>query len=83
MDGAAGRAAIWLTVELSAPVLIAGLVVGVVVGLLQALTHIQEQTLVYAPKIVGIFLALILFLPMMAALMKAFMDKIAALIAAM
>jgi flagellar biosynthetic protein FliQ len=60
-----------------------GLLVGVGVGLLQALTQIQEATLVYAPKIVAIFLALLVFLPLMGALMGGFMHSIAARIAAM
>ena len=58
-----GRDALWLTIQLCAPVLGVGLVVGVVIGLFQALTQIQEQTLVYAPKIIAIFLSLLLFLP--------------------
>ena len=78
-----GRDAIWLTIQLCAPVLIVGLIVGVGVGLMQALTQIQEATLVYAPKIVAIFLSLLLFLPMMGALMNGFMRQIAARIAAM
>ena len=78
-----GRDAIWLTIQLCAPVLIVGLVVGVGVGLMQALTQIQEATLVYAPKIVAIFLSLLLFLPLMGALMSGFMRQIAARIAAM
>ena len=78
-----GREAIWLTIQLCAPVLIVGLVVGVGVGLMQALTQIQEATLVYAPKIVAIFLSLLLFLPLMGALMSGFMRQIAARIAAM
>ena len=78
-----GRDAIWLTIQLCAPVLIVGLIVGVGVGLFQALTQIQEQTLVYAPKIVAIFLSLLVFLPLMGGLMNAFMQNIAARIAAM
>ncbi|MDO8410017.1 MAG: flagellar biosynthesis protein FliQ [Phenylobacterium sp.] len=78
-----GRDAIWLTIQLSAPVLIVGLVVGVAIGLMQALTQIQEATLVYAPKIVAIFISLLLFLPLMGALMSNFMNQIAARIAAM
>ena len=78
-----GRDAIWLTLQLCAPVLIVGLVVGVTIGLFQALTQIQEQTLVYAPKIVAIFLSLLIFLPLMGALMSNFMHHIAARIAAM
>ena len=78
-----GRDAIWLTIQLCAPMLIIGLVVGVGVGLFQALTQIQEATLVYAPKIVAIFIGLLLFLPMMGALMAGFMREIAARIAGM
>ena len=78
-----GRDAIWLTLQLCAPVLIVGLVVGVGIGLLQALTQIQEQTLVFAPKIVAIFVSLLIFLPLMGALMSGFMHNIAARIAGM
>jgi flagellar biosynthetic protein FliQ len=78
-----GRDAIWLTIQLCAPCLIVGLVVGVGIGLLQALTQIQEATLVYAPKIVAIFVSLLIFLPLMGALMSGFMRQIAARIAGM
>jgi flagellar biosynthetic protein FliQ len=76
-----GRDAIWLTLQLSAPILIVGLVVGVAIGLFQALTQIQEATLIYAPKIVAIFISLLIFLPFMGALMSGFMRHIAARIA--
>ena len=72
-----GRDAIWLTIQLAAPVLIVGLIVGVGIGLMQALTQIQEATLVYAPKIIAVFASLIIFLPLMGALMKGFMNGIA------
>ena len=78
-----GRDAIWLTIQLCAPGLIVGLVVGVVIGLMQALTQIQEATLVFAPKIVAVFISLLIFLPLMGALMNGFMRHIAARIAAM
>ena len=78
-----GREAIWLTLQLCAPILLVGLVVGVLIGFFQALTQIQEATLVYAPKIVAIFASLLIFLPLMGALMTAFMHHIAARIAAM
>ena len=76
-----GRDAIWLTIQLSLPILAVGLVVGVAIGLFQALTQIQEQTLIYAPKIIAIFAALLLFLPMMGALLAGFMHEIATKIA--
>ncbi|HXA40467.1 MAG TPA: flagellar biosynthetic protein FliQ, partial [Phenylobacterium sp.] len=63
-----GREAIWLAIQLGAPCLIVGLVVGVGIGLLQALTQVQEATLVFAPKILAIFASLLLLLPMMGAL---------------
>jgi flagellar biosynthesis protein FliQ len=78
-----GRDAIWLTLQLSAPILIIGLVVGVSIGLMQALTQIQEATLVFAPKILAIFLSLLIFLPLMGALLNGFMKQIAARIAGM
>lgn len=78
-----GRDALWLTIQLCAPVLIVGLVVGVAIGLFQALTQIQEQTLIYAPKIIAIFVSLMLFLPLMGALLGGFMRTIAARIAGM
>ncbi len=78
-----GRDAIWLTIQLCAPVLIVGLIVGVAIGLVQALTQIQEATLIYAPKIIAIFVSLLIFLPLMGALLGGFMRQIAARIAGM
>jgi flagellar biosynthetic protein FliQ len=57
--------------------------VGVGIGLLQALTQVQEATLIYAPKIIAIFVALLVTLPLMGALMGGFMRQIAARIAGM
>jgi flagellar biosynthesis protein FliQ len=76
-----GRSAIWLVIQLGAPVMIVGLVVGVAIGLLQAVTQIQEQTLVFAPKILAVFATLLIALPLMGALMSGFMRQIAARIA--
>ncbi|MDI7773811.1 flagellar biosynthesis protein FliQ [Asticcacaulis sp. EMRT-3] len=78
-----GRDAIWLTLQLCTPILLVGLVIGVAIGLFQALTQIQEATLIYAPKIIGIFLALLLFLPLMGALLAGFMHEVAGKIAGM
>lgn len=75
------RDAILLLIQLSAPMMLAGLVVGVAVALLQALTQIQEMTLVFVPKIMTVFLVLILSLPLIASLLANFMERIAELIA--
>ncbi len=60
------RDAIWTIIKVSSPLLIVGLVVGVVISLIQALTQIQEQTLAFVPKILAIFITLVLALPFMA-----------------
>ncbi len=74
------RDAIWLLIELSAPMMIAGLVVGVIIAMIQALTQIQEMTLVFVPKILTVFAVLILSLPFMASAMSSLMQHIAELI---
>jgi flagellar biosynthetic protein FliQ len=75
------RESIILLIQLSAPMMLAGLVVGVAVALLQALTQVQEMTLAFVPKILTIFLVLLLSLPMIASLLANFMEHIAQLIA--
>ncbi|HZZ71943.1 MAG TPA: flagellar biosynthesis protein FliQ [Pirellulales bacterium] len=58
-----GRQAIMMTLLISAPVLIGGLIVGLVIGLFQALTQIQEQTVAFVPKLVAMVLILSLTMP--------------------
>ncbi|RJF76638.1 flagellar biosynthesis protein FliQ [Rhodopseudomonas palustris] len=70
------RDAIWTIVIVSAPLMVVGLVVGVAVSLVQALTQIQEQTLVFVPKIIAIFITLVLTLPFMADQLHAEMLRI-------
>jgi flagellar biosynthetic protein FliQ len=70
------REAIWTLVVVSSPLMVVGLVVGVVVSLFQALTQIQEQTLVFVPKILAIFITLLLALPFMADSLHAEMMRI-------
>lgn len=64
-----GQHAIWITLLLGAPVLVAGMVIGLVVGLLQALTQVQEQTVAFVPKILAMLLALSFTLPWLVARM--------------
>lgn len=54
------RGMLWISIILSAPVLLTALVVGLVIGLLQAVTSIQEQTLTFVPKIAALALVLAL-----------------------
>jgi len=60
------RDAIVTLLLVAAPLMLVGLIVGVVISLLQALTQIQETTLVFVPKILAIFVALLIALPFMA-----------------
>jgi flagellar biosynthetic protein FliQ len=72
------RDAILTLVLVSAPLMLVGLVVGVIISLFQALTQIQEQTIVYVPKILAIFAAMLIALPFMGDLMQGHMTRIAA-----
>jgi flagellar biosynthetic protein FliQ len=72
------RDAVWTLVVVSSPVMLIGLFVGVVISLFQALTQIQEMTLVFVPKILAIFITLLLLLPFMADALNSYMARTAA-----
>ncbi len=76
-----GREAIWVLVVTAAPAMLVALVVGSVIGLLQALTQIQEATLVFVPKILCVFGALVLFMPFMGAVLYGLTEMVFARIA--
>lgn len=65
------RQAMIITLLLSAPMLIFGLLVGLLISILQAVTQVNEMTLTFIPKIIAIMVAFILFLPW---LMRTIMD---------
>jgi flagellar biosynthetic protein FliQ len=71
------RQAILIAIQIGAPILLIGLVVGVAIALVQALTQIQEITLVFVPKILAIFVALFMFLPTMMKTLTVFMETLA------
>jgi flagellar biosynthetic protein FliQ len=70
------RDGVFTMLKVSGPLMLVALVVGLVVALFQALTQIQELTLVFVPKIVAIFLAMVLLLPFMGAALAAYMARI-------
>jgi flagellar biosynthetic protein FliQ len=76
------RQSIWVLLQIAAPAMVTALVVGLAIGLLQALTQIQEMTLVFVPKIIAIFLVLLISLPFAGSAMNGLMNDIAARIAA-
>jgi flagellar biosynthetic protein FliQ len=60
-----GRQAIEVTLILAAPMLLTALIVGLIVSIFQAATQINEATLQFVPKLVAMFIVLILFGPWM------------------
>ena len=56
------REAIWVLLAVASPVMLVALGVGLIVALVQALTQVQEMTLAFVPKILAIFLSLIIFI---------------------
>jgi flagellar biosynthesis protein FliQ len=74
------REAIILLVKVAAPVMIVALVVGLVISLVQALTQIQEQTLTFVPKMLAIFMTLILTLPYIGRELALFAEKLSGMI---
>lgn len=71
------RDGIWTLLWVAGPLMIVALIVGVAISLVQALTQIQEMTLVFVPKILAIFVALIIALPFMGDLLNGYMGRIA------
>lgn len=76
------RDGILTLILVASPLLIVALIVGVAISLLQALTQIQEMTLVFVPKIVAVFIALLIALPFMGDVLQGYMARIADRIAA-
>jgi flagellar biosynthesis protein FliQ len=76
------RSSILVLLEIIAPSKITALAVGLGIGLLQAVTQIQEQTLVFVPKIVAAFVVLLISLPFAGAALSGLMSDIAGRIAA-
>ncbi len=70
------RDSIWTLLYVGLPTMLTGLFVGLIVALLQALTQVQELTLVFIPKIIAMFLAALITLPFMGALMNSFSERI-------
>ena len=71
-----GRDALIVLLKIGAPVLLVALIVGLAISLVQALTQIQEMTLAFVPKIIVIFLSLLLFLPFMLTTLTAFTERL-------
>jgi flagellar biosynthetic protein FliQ len=56
----------------AAPMLLAGLIVGLLISIFQAATQINEQTMTFVPKIVAVFITLLIFAPWIIRLLTSF-----------
>jgi len=71
-----GRDAIWTTVALSAPLLLASLVVGLIVSIFQAVTQINEATLTFIPKMLAIVVVLVVMAPWMTQIITSYTTEL-------
>lgn len=70
------RRAMEVTILVASPMLGIGLLIGLTVSIFQAVTSIQEMTLTFIPKIIGVMIAIIIFLPWMMQVLLAFTSGI-------
>ncbi len=70
-----GRQAIEVTLLIAAPMLLTALAIGLLVSIFQAATQINEQTLAFIPKLVGVFLAMIIAGPWMLSIIMDYMHS--------
>ena len=71
-----GQEALWIVMLVSTPMLGLGLIVGLLVSVFQATTSIQEQTLAFIPKIIAVFVAILIFGPWMLRIMVEYLTNI-------
>lgn len=71
-----GREAMIVVLMISGPLLLAALGIGLIVALFQALTSIQEMTLTFVPKIIVVFIGLVIFLPYMINMMTTYGEQV-------
>lgn len=71
-----GRTAMEVTLMVSAPLLLVALIIGLIVSIFQAATQINEATLSFIPKLVGIFVALVIAGPWMLSVMLDYMRQV-------
>lgn len=71
-----GRQAIEMTLILSGPLLLSALLIGLIISIFQAATQINEQTLSFIPKLVGIFAVLVLAGPWMLQMMVDYIRRL-------
>ncbi len=67
-----GQEALWIILKIGVPMMLVALGVGLIVSFIQALTQIQEMTLSFVPKMIGMFLLLVVLLPYFGSVLHTF-----------
>ena len=70
------RNGLWTLIIVAAPVMMVALIVGLMISLFQALTQVQEMTLTFVPKIIAVFISLMIFMPFMLETLQNFTEEI-------
>ena len=70
------RESIIVTIKVGGPTMLLALLIGLGISLVQALTQIQEMTLTFIPKILVIFVSMLLFMPFMLATLTDFTERL-------
>ncbi len=70
------RMGLWTLIKVAAPLMLIALGVGLMISLFQALTQIQEMTLSFVPKILAMFIALIIFMPFILETLTTFTEEL-------
>lgn len=71
-----GQKAMLVTLLVSAPMLISGMVVGLLISVFQSVTQVQEITLTFVPKILAVLLAFVIFMPFMMSTVLQFVQEL-------
>lgn len=71
-----GQEALWVILKIGLPLMLAALFLGLIISFIQALTQIQEMTLSFVPKIVGIFVLMLVLFPYFGTTLQSFTEVI-------
>ena len=71
-----GRQALYLTVLISMPAMLTGMIIGLIISVLQSITSVQEQTLSFVPKILGTLALTIIALPWMLSMIMNYTEEL-------
>lgn len=71
-----GQEALWAILKIGLPMMLTALIIGLVISFIQALTQIQEMTLSFVPKIVGMFFIMIILFPFFGSVLQEFTNLV-------